>query len=228
MPTTGSKSAFIRLLLKMSPAHRVLASIVPVIIAFLALAQLDLKPLVFAIILWDTFAVFYLVISWLIFFHRDTDEIRKLARIDDGSRVFISFILILASLASMFTVTLLILSGNAGEAWVYVPAAICGILASWAMVHSTYTTHYAHLFYDDDEEDSTHHAAGLDFPKEKKPDYLDFAYFAFVIGMTFQVSDVAIESRHIRRVALAHGLLSFALNTFIVALTINLIAGLKN
>ena len=68
----------------------------------------------------------------------------------------------------------------------------------------------------------------LDFPGNAKPDYLDFAYFAFVIGMTFQVSDVEIPSRTIRRTALAHSLLSFALNTFVVALTINLIAGLKH
>lgn len=69
-------------------------------------------------------------------------------------------------------------------------------------------------------------AEGLNFPQEKQPDYIDFAYFSFVIGMTFQVSDVQINSRIIRRTALAHGLLSFALNTFVVALTINLIAGL--
>lgn len=218
----------IRLLLRMSPTHRVMAALLPVIIAFFALRTVDIQPLVFPILLWDIFAIFYLVFTWLIFFHRGTEEIRKVARIDDGSRIFISLIVVLASMASMVTVLLLILSNDAGNAFVYIPVAICGILASWGMVHTTYTVHYAHLYYDDDEKDSTQHAGGLNFPKEKKPDYLDFAYFAFVIGMTFQVSDVEIESRHIRRVALAHGLLSFVLNTFIVALTINLIAGLKN
>ncbi|HYM93050.1 MAG TPA: DUF1345 domain-containing protein [Chitinophagaceae bacterium] len=70
----------------------------------------------------------------------------------------------------------------------------------------------------------------MDFPKkgQEKPDYLDFVYFSFVIGMTFQVSDVAITSRIIRRVALLHGLLAFCINTFVVALTINLIAGFKH
>ena len=68
----------------------------------------------------------------------------------------------------------------------------------------------------------------LKFPGNTKPDYLDFAYFAFVIGMTFQVSDVEINSGMIRRTALAHGLLSFAFNTFVVALTINLIAGINH
>ncbi len=69
---------------------------------------------------------------------------------------------------------------------------------------------------------------GLDFPGKEKPGYLDFAYFSFVVGMTFQVSDVQITSRTIRRLVLAHGLISFFLNTFVVALTINIVAGLKN
>ena len=90
-----------------------------------------------------------------------------------------------------------------------------------------FTFHYAHLYYFKDKDDTVDGNA-LEFPKEDKPDYPDFAYFAFVIGMTFQVSDVEINSRIIRRTALAHGLLAFALNTFVVALTINLIAGLKN
>ncbi len=94
------------------------------------------------------------------------------------------------------------------------------------MVHTMFTFHYAHIYYDDDENNAAHHAGGLEFPKEK-PDYLDFAYFSFVIGMTFQVSDVEISARLIRRVALLHGLLAFLLNTFVVALTINLIAGLR-
>ena len=100
------------------------------------------------------------------------------------------------------------------------------MMLSWIMVHTLFGFHYAHLYYGDDTNDPSSHAEGLEFPKEKKPDYLDFAYFAFVIGMTFQVSDVDITGRSIRRVALLHGLLSFGLNTFVVALTINLIAGL--
>ncbi len=79
---------------------------------------------------------------------------------------------------------------------------------------------------DDDENDANKDAYGLEFPGNAKPNYLDFAYFSFVIGCTFQVSDVEISSPKIRRVVLFHGLLSFGLNTFVVALTINLIAGL--
>ena len=93
-------------------------------------------------------------------------------------------------------------------------------------MHTIFTFHYAHLYYFKNMDDTTE-GKPLDFPGKTKPDYLDFAYFSFVIGMTFQVSDIEIPSRTIRRTVLAHSLLSFALNTFVVALTINLIAGLR-
>jgi uncharacterized membrane protein len=70
------------------------------------------------------------------------------------------------------------------------------------------------------------HAGGLVFPDDDKPGYSDFAYFSFVLGMTFQVSDIQITSKRLRRIALLHGILSFGFNTIIVALTINVIAGL--
>jgi uncharacterized membrane protein len=101
------------------------------------------------------------------------------------------------------------------------------MLLSWVMVHTSFCFHYAHLYYGDADDDPKVHAEGLIFPHEKRPDYLDFAYFSFVVGMTFQVSDVEITSRSIRRFVLLHSLLSFGLSMFVVALTVNLIAGLK-
>ena len=87
--------------------------------------------------------------------------------------------------------------------------------------------HYAHAYYSDEDEDpNTSGVGGLEFPNEKEPDFLDFAYFSFVIGMTCQVSDVQISSPGIRRLALVHGLLSFLFNTVILALTVNLASGM--
>jgi uncharacterized membrane protein len=87
--------------------------------------------------------------------------------------------------------------------------------------------HYAHAYYrDDDDDPNTTASGGLEFPNEKEPDFLDFAYFSFVIGMTCQVSDVQVSSRGIRRLALVHGLLSFLFNTVVLALAINLASGL--
>ena len=92
------------------------------------------------------------------------------------------------------------------------------------MTHATFALRYAHEYYErragcDQVE------GGLEFPQEDRPDYLDFTYFSLVLGMTFQVSDVQITSRKLRRLATLHGLISFLFNTIIVALTVNLAAG---
>ncbi|NSL90027.1 DUF1345 domain-containing protein [Chitinophaga sp. Mgbs1] len=184
------------------------------------------NPLVYYMLLWDVFALSYIATGWIVFFKRPVTGIREWARVDDGSRLFVTVIVLIASFSSMVTILLLMLS-HGEDGGMYLPVSVTGMLASWFMVHTTFTFHYANLYYDDDKLDNTKHAGGLEFPDEKKPDYLDFAYFSFVIGMTFQVSDVQIDARTIRRTALVHGLLSFILNTFVVALTINLIAGLK-
>jgi uncharacterized membrane protein len=89
----------------------------------------------------------------------------------------------------------------------------------------TFALRYAHEYYARDEG-GPDVDRGLDFPNENEPDYLDFLYFALVLGMTFQVSDVQITSRKLRRIATLHGLLSFLFNTVIVALTVNIAAGL--
>ena len=105
-------------------------------------------------------------------------------------------------------------------------ALVAGTLfASWLVTHVTFAFRYAHEFYARDEG-GPDVDGGLDFPGEKHPDYLDFMYFSLVLGMTFQVSDVQITSRKLRRVAALHGLLSFLFNTIIVALTVNIAAGL--
>jgi uncharacterized membrane protein len=87
-----------------------------------------------------------------------------------------------------------------------------------------FTLRYAHYYYG--EGDGAKAVGGLEFPNDDAPDYLDFAYFSFVIGMTAQVSDVAISSKSLRTLALVHGILSFCFNTVILALTINTVSGL--
>jgi uncharacterized membrane protein len=86
-----------------------------------------------------------------------------------------------------------------------------------------FALHYAHEFYGEDEGS----AGGLAFPGgDSTPDYWDFVYFAFVVGMTSQVSDVAITSREIRRTVTAHGIVSFVFNVALLALTINIASGM--
>ncbi len=92
--------------------------------------------------------------------------------------------------------------------------AIAGVLLSWLVTHTSYALRYAHVYYSGSQ-------GGLQFPGDERPCDLDFAYFAFTIGMCFQVSDVTISSSRIRGVALGHALLSFVYNTLIFAMTIN-------
>ena len=104
-------------------------------------------------------------------------------------------------------------------------ALVAATLAlSWSVTHVVFAFRYAHEWYDLDGQGRT--KGGLDFPSDDQPDYIDFLYFSVVIGMTFQVSDVQITARRLRRLALLHGLLSFLFNTVIVALTVNIAAGL--
>ena len=96
------------------------------------------------------------------------------------------------------------------------------VVLSWLFLNIMFALHYAHGFYGDFGEKHS----GLEFPDTPKPDYWDFAYFAIVIGMTFQVSDVQISSRYLRRVALLHSVIAFFFNVFIIAITVNIVAGM--
>jgi uncharacterized membrane protein len=213
----------------MDPVHRVIISTFLASIAYFVIRKQNFDFTIVAMILWDVFALTYIITSWVVFFTSTTVHITKKARKDDGGKIFVFFIVIFASFASMITVAILVISKDSlgmKEA-VYLPIIISGILLSWTLVHTTFSFHYAYLYYNN-EKGSDKNAEGLEFPNENQPDYIDFAYFSFIIGMTFQVSDVEISSRKIRRLTLFHSLLAFVLNTFVVALTINLIAGLKN
>ncbi|HTL09058.1 MAG TPA: DUF1345 domain-containing protein [Chitinophagaceae bacterium] len=223
----GSKQAD-SFFLRLRPIHRLLIGCGAALLTFIFIRAAVESTLVLIMIMWDVLCVTILLTAWIVFFTCPPARIRKIASQEDGSRVLVFFFVLLSSMASMGIVVVLI---NADEfstqKALYLVVCIMGMLLSWCMVHTTFSFHYAYMYYDDDAAAPEKHAEGLDFPKEKAPDYLDFAYFAFVIGMTFQVSDVQITSRSIRRKALAHGLLSFALNTFVVALTVNIIAGMK-
>jgi uncharacterized membrane protein len=212
----------------MHPLQRILLSLGMSLIAFLLIRKSHLNWEITITILWDAFALSFIVTSWIVFFTRPVPEIIKQANKEDGSRFFVMVSIIVSSFASMFTVLLLMIAKNQSPRHeiLTVVLSIAGMMFSWIMVHTIFTFHYAHMYYDEGNK-ATPESWGLEFPGKEKPGYVDFAYFAFVIGMTFQVSDVEISSRKIRRTALAHGLLAFALNTFVVALTINLIAGLK-
>src|SRR2546429_367784 len=103
--------------------------------------------------------------------------------------------------------------------------ALCYLGLSWLLIHTLFAFHYARLYYFLSEGGDQHHR-GLKFPNDDdEPDYLDFAYYSFVVGMTSQVSDIAVLSRPMRRLTLIHGVLSFIYNIAILAMSINIIGG---
>lgn len=211
--------------LRLTPVNKLIISTVVTIITYFILKELQMNNLYLFLILWIVFAFHYMIFSWIVIFTRTTEEIKYNASKDDGSRTFV-FIMIFITCAISFLIVLLLMSSkdiSFYKDYRLVSGAVIAMILSWSMLHTTYIFHYAHEYYGMSKNDLK---KGLDFPNNQKPDYLDFAYFAFCIGTTFQVSDVEITSKSIRRVVLLHGLISFFINTIVVALTINLVAGL--
>ena len=121
-----------------------------------------------------------------------------------------------ASLGAIFAELAQVKSGDLGYGY-HVALAVGTVLLSWAFTHTIFALHYAYDFYGEGQR-----AKGLKFPDDDKPDYWDFIYFSFVIGMTFQVSDVQVTNKGIRRLVTAHGVVSFLFNTTVIALTVNM------
>lgn len=213
--------------------HKLYIAVAVAVLAFLALLPAKLEIPTQLMLAWLSYVLVSLVLSWITILTSHPAEVKHEAHAQDSSRTLVFCFVIAAAFASLFAI-LILMQGSSGKsnpeifATVFIPLAC--VAGSWWLMHTVFTLRYAHFYYCDMEHDKKgKHVKpeGLIFPEEKEPDYLDFTYFAFVIGMTFQVSDVQITSKRIRRLAWMHGVLSFAFNTFIVAFTINIIAGLS-
>jgi len=171
----------------------------------------------------------FLAASWMLMMHVKTKTMRHNAQSQDEGRAVILGLITAAASASLLAIAFVLREAKGKEINIVIPhviLAVVTIIGAWLLVHTIFAMHYAHEYYQDHPTQSHIKAAGLDFPEDIEPDYWDFLYFSFVIGMTSQVSDVPITSRSLRRLALTHGVLSFFYNTAIVAMSINIIAGL--
>ena len=174
---------------------------------------------------WDAFSLTLIAIHWFMFFSVDAARTKLRAQLQDENRSEIFLVILVATFAALFAVILVLIDKELKATDISV--AIVGLFLSWCLVHTTFTLRYARLYYQERKEiNGKYSGSGLDFPGDDEPDFLDFAYYSFVIGMTFQVSDVEVSSKEMRRLTLLHSLLSFVFNTIIVALTINVLAGL--
>lgn len=213
-----------------SSRKRFVFSLLTGVIIFLLIKPAGAGSLTHLMIGWDAFCFCMLFLSWSVIFITDPRDTIKRAKTQEPNS-FAIFILSIVSIFIGLLAVFLLLSTRyetKTETNITVTAAIIGMIFSWLLFHTIFTLRYAHLYYYDNPDTPDVEIGGLRFPGEKYPDFIDFAYYSFVIGMTFQVSDVDITMSRMRHLTLAHSILSFFYNTIIVALTINVIAGLRS
>jgi len=199
---------------------RVLFSVAAGALAF-GIAALLMSWQVATLIGWSAAAAVFMVSVWVSVGRMDGAATAAFATREDDSRAAADLILITASAASLLGVALTLLkaSGESSSSRVFISAvATLSVILSWGAVHTVFTLRYARLYFAG--------GGGIDFNDDHPPTYLDFAYVAFTIGMTFQVSDTAITEKLIRRTAFRHALLSYVFGIGVVAMLINVVAGL--
>ena len=170
---------------------------------------------------WDATAALIVAVVWHAFGRADADRTAELVRREDETRETALLLVASASAVSLVGVAFALHRANERSSdlrLLLVSLALLTVLASWLLVNTVFTEQYAHLYWIDE-------VGGIDFGPAAEPDFRDFAYLAFTIGMTYQVSDTALQSRTMRRAVLRQSLLSYVFGVVIIAATINLIAG---
>lgn len=171
---------------------------------------------------WAVACAIYIAWVWIVIGGLDATSTSAHATREDPTRTVADILLVLAGVASLIAVAFVLIQAKGSHGTtkdLLAGLALASVALSWFLVHTVFTLRYAMLYYSGQD-------GGIDFNQKEAPTYLEFAYLAFTIGMTFQVSDTNLESRSIRATALRHGLLSFLFGAVILASTINLIAGL--
>jgi uncharacterized membrane protein len=179
-----------------------------------------------AVVAWDAGVGLYLILAWTMMARSSLEQIRQRARDQDEGAPVVLMMTVGAAVASLAAIVLELIGVKAyaaTEQVLHFALATLTILFSWALVHTAFALHYAHEFYADGDIPVRW---PLVFPGQDNPDYFDFLYFAFVIGTTSQTADVSIATSAMRRLALAHGIVSFFFNTTLLAIMVNIAAGL--
>ena len=208
--------------------HRLLIALAFALVIGLALAgHVSLIAQVF--LTWDAFSLSILALAWFRMLTATPQTVRRSAKLQDSSRTVVFAVVVCSAFASLLALGFVLGTSKdlpKVKLAEHVIVSLFTVICSWVLVHTMFTLRYANAFYKRNTSKPDVYNEGLQFPDEKTPDYLDFAYFSFVIGMTCQVSDVQVSSRPMRRLALLHGLLAFVFNTAILALSVNIISGL--
>ena len=165
---------------------------------------------------WLVAAATYLVWTWNAIGRMDAATTKRRATREDPTVGAAHLILIVASVASLAGVVLLLTASSRSEGALAASLGVLSVAASWLTIHTIYTLAYAAHYYSGTE-------GGIDFNQKQPPDYMDFAYVGFTLGMTYQVSDTTIGDSRIRRTVLRHALISYVLGAVVIATTVNLV-----
>jgi uncharacterized membrane protein len=172
---------------------------------------------------WDAAALFFILSVWLAFARMGPAQTSEFATREDPGAVLSDLIVVLAAVASLGAIGAMLIDAQSEKGAtqdLIAGLAVVSIALSWFTVHTLFTLRYARAYY-------TGPDGGVNFNQDEPPRYVDFAYLAFTIGMTFQVSDTDLQTPAIRALALRHALLSYLFGAVILASTINLVAGLS-
>lgn len=160
--------------------------------------------------------------TWLVVGPLDAARTESNAAREDESRPLRDAVLLVAAVVSLLTVATVLLSAGSGkDRATDIVLCLGTVVLSWALVHTVFTLRYARLYYGGAGANG-----GIDFNQDAPPSYRDFAYVAFTLGMTFQVSDTTLTSSAVRSTALRHALVSYVFGTVVIAVTVNVVAGL--
>jgi uncharacterized membrane protein len=208
-------------------SHIAIAAVLGVVAAVITGMRISwlFAPLAF----WDVTALVAMGVLWFSLRTLDTEETKKHATREDPGQGTVIVLMLLASVASLAAVLFVIIDASsahgiaqAGE----VAFGIVSVLISWLSVHTVFTLRYAAQYFAKGSKGSKASEGAIDFNSDEPPIYQDFAYVAFTIGMTYQVSDTALKTSQLRRTARQHALLSYLFGTAIIATVINAVAGL--
>ena len=191
------------------------------VVAVVALTMSGMKPASALLLSFDLGALLYLVMLTRMFNRANAEHMCRQAHAQDTGRRGTLWIAVALSAVVLVALSTELHAARSGGAKAMGMAAL-SIILSWLFMNTMFALHYAHGYYGDFGKQHE----GLEFPGTKQPDYWDFVYFAFVIGMCFQVSDVQITSHTLRRTALLHSVVAFFFNVFIIAISVNIAAGL--
>jgi uncharacterized membrane protein len=175
-----------------------------------------------ALLGWDLTAALYVVRVWVRVLPMSATECSEHAVKEDPSLALADSVIVVAAIAELASVGLIlgkVANAHGGMKAFLLTIGVLSVILAWGAVHTMFSLRYARIYYSGPD-------GGIDFNEKSPPDYSDFAYLAFTIGMTFQVSDTDLTSKAMRRTALRHALISYLFGAVIIGLIINVVASL--